>query len=353
MGDYAALKATINANIKANNNQEITGVVLNAVLNDMVDALAAGYLYKGIATPSTNPGTPDQDVFYIAGAGTYPNFGNAVIEDGYLGILAYRNATWTSSSVKVGKEVQIVNDLTTGGAYKALSAEQGKVLNEALASMAMRVSGKTLIIGTETPSSYVQEGLIFHLDGIDQGDTPDAWTDLVGDKAFAFTNCVSRDNHIEFPSDAWAYLTSAETISQSGATGTIEIVYEGDLSGANRFLFYPNQAGALMVAYASSLNGIIMRATTSAPVWTPKSVTGKSRLSLSSALGVQNLERLTQSGSNYFADLSSSAYIGRRSTSTSAQAFAGKIYSIRIYNRILTYDEVVQNQNYDAIRFGL
>ena len=43
MSDYNSLKATIDANIKQNNNQAITGNVLNAVLNDMVNSLGSGY----------------------------------------------------------------------------------------------------------------------------------------------------------------------------------------------------------------------------------------------------------------------------------------------------------------------
>ena len=54
-----------------------------------------GYLFKGIAAPLTNPGTPDQDVFYLASeAGTYANFGGLVVADGEVAILRY-NGSWT------------------------------------------------------------------------------------------------------------------------------------------------------------------------------------------------------------------------------------------------------------------
>ena len=55
MSNYNSLKATINANIKTNGNQEITGSVLNSVLNAMVTTIGAGYQYAGVATPSANP----------------------------------------------------------------------------------------------------------------------------------------------------------------------------------------------------------------------------------------------------------------------------------------------------------
>ena len=97
MSDYLSLKATITANIKANNNQEITGAITNSVLNAMVDSLGAGYQFKGVATP-TNPGsaqTPDYKCFYLATTpGTYANLGGLVVADGEVAILKY-DTSWT------------------------------------------------------------------------------------------------------------------------------------------------------------------------------------------------------------------------------------------------------------------
>lgn len=94
MSNYNSLKATINANIKTNGNQEITGSVMNSVLNAMVNSLGAGYQYAGVATPSTNPGTPDNKVFYIASTpGTYQNFGGLVVASGEVAVFAW-DSSW-------------------------------------------------------------------------------------------------------------------------------------------------------------------------------------------------------------------------------------------------------------------
>lgn len=54
-----------------------------------------GYLFMGMAVPTTNPGTPDQNVFYVAStAGTYTNFGGLTVADGEVAILRY-NGSWT------------------------------------------------------------------------------------------------------------------------------------------------------------------------------------------------------------------------------------------------------------------
>ncbi len=107
MSNYNSLKATINANIKTNGNQEITGNILNSVLNAIVNTLGAGYQYAGIATSSTNPGTPDANVFYIAAtAGTYTNMGGLVVFDGEVAILKY-NGSWTKDVTGVATAEQV------------------------------------------------------------------------------------------------------------------------------------------------------------------------------------------------------------------------------------------------------
>lgn len=98
MADYATLKAAIAAAIKENGNGEITGNLLQQSLLAMVNSLGVGYQYVGIATPAINPGTPDQNVFYLAStAGTYANFDGLVLADGEIAILKY-NGAWSKDS---------------------------------------------------------------------------------------------------------------------------------------------------------------------------------------------------------------------------------------------------------------
>lgn len=97
MSEYSSLLATINANVKANNNHEITGAIMNSVLNAMVASLGAGYQFVGMATP-TNPGTaqtPDYKCFYLATTpGTYSNLGGLVVANGEVALLKW-DSTWT------------------------------------------------------------------------------------------------------------------------------------------------------------------------------------------------------------------------------------------------------------------
>lgn len=112
MANYDNLKTAIQQVIYENGNQEITGEVMQATLLAIVNALGANYQYTGLATPSTNPGTPDQNVMYIAGPGTYPNFSNAVVDDGYMGVFKY-NGSWTIETIQVGKNYdRQINEIT-------------------------------------------------------------------------------------------------------------------------------------------------------------------------------------------------------------------------------------------------
>lgn len=87
MANYATLKAAIQAAIYENGNNEITGTALQQSLLSMVEYLGTGYQYLGVATLSTNPGTPDYKGFYLAAtSGVYPNFNGAELEDGEIAI---------------------------------------------------------------------------------------------------------------------------------------------------------------------------------------------------------------------------------------------------------------------------
>lgn len=114
MANYATLKTAIQNVVKTNGNNEITGALLQQSLLAMINSLGADYSFVGVALPSTNPGTPDQNVFYIAGPGTYSNFSGAVVGDGYMGIFKY-NGSWTIETIQVGKNYDTkINELTDG-----------------------------------------------------------------------------------------------------------------------------------------------------------------------------------------------------------------------------------------------
>lgn len=107
MANHNDLKSDIRQYIYSNQNEEITGNILRDVLLEMVDSLGDGWTYKGVATTSTNPGTPDDNVFYIATApGTYTNFGGLSVADGEVAILKY-NGSWAKDVTGAATSAQV------------------------------------------------------------------------------------------------------------------------------------------------------------------------------------------------------------------------------------------------------
>ena len=107
MANYTTLIKTIDENIKANGNQEITGPVLNAVLQAIVSGLSEGALFVGIANTTTNPPAYDGDVFYIAlEPGTYSNFG-VIVPNGSIGIIYNTSSDWAVTLINTYYEIDV------------------------------------------------------------------------------------------------------------------------------------------------------------------------------------------------------------------------------------------------------
>ena len=100
MGNYEELKAAVAAVIKQNGNEEITGQIMQNTLLSMISNIGANSTFAGVATPETAPGTPDQNVFYLAGTpGVYANFGGYELKQG---IVIFTNASGSFTAVDLG-----------------------------------------------------------------------------------------------------------------------------------------------------------------------------------------------------------------------------------------------------------
>lgn len=153
MANYATLKAAISQVIKENGNKEITGAVMQTTLLAMVDSMASGYTFAGVATPSTSAGTPDENVFWIGGAGSYSNFGATTINvpTGCICIFTY-NGSFASSILYVGGVVDISK--LTNTSYASLS--------QALADVPsfLQVGGLEVMYQDSTSGNYVKYRLM-------------------------------------------------------------------------------------------------------------------------------------------------------------------------------------------------
>lgn len=128
MGNYKQLKAAIAAVIKANGMQEITGDVLQATLLSLVSNIGDNATFAGMATPDTNPGTPDQNIFYLAAQpGVYSNFGGVELTDQVL-VFTNKNGIWVKndSGIATSKKVVKLENEIAGLSIKASEYVSGR-----------------------------------------------------------------------------------------------------------------------------------------------------------------------------------------------------------------------------------
>lgn len=137
MANYNTLKSAVADVVKTNGNNEITGQLLQQTLFAIINSLGADYQFAGVAMTSTNPGTPDQNVFYITGeSGIFPNFNNISVDEDTVAILKY-NGAWTKEETnafaKGGADI-FANEIGTNTLARLIDGgatqfEQGEITN--------------------------------------------------------------------------------------------------------------------------------------------------------------------------------------------------------------------------------
>ena len=132
MANWNVLKTAVANIINANGNQEITGQLLQNVLNNIITNVGENATFAGIATLNTNPGVPDGPVFYLtATAGTYPNFNGLEVQDGEAVIFLWNNNAWSKK----------VTGFATQEKLSQLGSEVGRVNADLYNSLNLTIGG--------------------------------------------------------------------------------------------------------------------------------------------------------------------------------------------------------------------
>lgn len=122
MGNYENLKTAIANVINTNGNNEITGAILQNILQTIVSTIGINATFAGIATPATNPGVADQNIFYLATeAGTYVNFNQIVIKAGEAAILTNKTGSWIKQTSGFATEERLTELSEEVGKYKDIN----------------------------------------------------------------------------------------------------------------------------------------------------------------------------------------------------------------------------------------
>lgn len=108
MGNYEQLKQAISDVIKTNGNQKITGAIMQNALLSIISTVGSNATFAGIATPDTNPRSPNQNVFYLASEpGIYSNFGGVELTDQVL-IFTNKNGNWAKQDSGIAISAKII-----------------------------------------------------------------------------------------------------------------------------------------------------------------------------------------------------------------------------------------------------
>lgn len=227
-----------------------------------------------------------------------------------------------------------------------------------------------LMLSTPPANSYIQNGLIFQLDGLEKGNNANAWTDLIDDRVYSNHGAIEVkdgwifdgvDDYMDNPDDLTNLCFGETGLYQ----GTTEVVIDRGTDTKDSPIFVFRHYSSLMGQKPQ--RGLIIRtgniniqSLTRSTIWNNSS----------SDIPVGKVCTYSRGGNMTYAmvDLVSKErvgwaapfmepdgnYIGRFTGNWGGTAyFQGKILAIRLYNRILSTTEAKRNQKIDNIRFKI
>ena len=136
----------ITEELKKKASKEYVDTQVKTVDDKVNDFKNAGYLYAGVATPTTDPGVPNAKVFYIAnGKGTYTNFGGIEVNEDEVVLLIFEDAwakvlTGIASNSKLTALFNDVDNVKTDVA--ALERDLGQYAELPSVAMTAEMTGK-------------------------------------------------------------------------------------------------------------------------------------------------------------------------------------------------------------------
>lgn len=216
--------------------------------------------------------------------------------------------------------------------------------------MELMMARRRLLSQQRNNCPYIKDGLIFWLDGINKGNDPEKWVDLIGNREFVLTDCSFAENGIVFTQTSSGYYLGS--IGNSALTDTIECATSG--LGTVMCILYPsnkNNGNFITMIHGAGTNlGWGSDGNSYARGDVPANC---KMISVSNELIIANgLRRGYGSNDTWGRNTTDYTGIGYRPHKGDYH-FVGTMYSVRIYNRHLTEEEMIHNQKVDNQRFNL
>lgn len=183
MGTFETLKNDVKALIKENGAEEITGLVMQGVLLNIIDNLGLGATFAGVANLNTNPISTDQNLFYIAASpGTYQYFNNITLTDKVL-IFTNRTGVWVSQNTGIkilniqqstgNSQVYVMSQKAVTDALNSLSSTLTQEINKKISDVTDDISSgisSERVKGTWVKRTFYADGDLGLLQSINDSD---------------------------------------------------------------------------------------------------------------------------------------------------------------------------------------
>ena len=207
----------------------------------------------------------------------------------------------------------------------------------------------------EIIEGYVQDSILMWLDGIDKGNVEGEWQDLVSGNTFVNHGAIAETDGWRFDG-ASSYMDSTTLTNYGPASKnrTFEIVAEFERGNITEVVYMGNYLGYAFGRYVGG-KSMIFSTEFGFPTLADDMTSGVRIVSVSSS-DIQIVASKINGNDGQvgqfeeFVGNASFIYLGKRA---SGNHFKGKIHAIRIHDRILTEEEILQNQRLDNERFGL
>ena len=370
-------------------------------VTDSVGATSIKVIQIVINSPPTitsNTGASTITTTYTRAASLRLNFsggtGTKTFAISYSGGASNWKITLDTSTAASGYVTLKVDTYTVTGVVTATITATDSSGGSGSIAIQITVNDFPRIENTLTPNSIVTNRLLFHLDGAnsDSSKTASIWTDLAGNKSSTTasgTPTFSSDGEGSYGFNGGANYLTVPSITSAGSpgltngalptfteevwvkfnslsvtTGQVWCIFceaftpSSTTDKMNMAIYLAGTSGAVSAGYVSLVSGssswrnlITSSTNVTVSTWNHFAYTVsydgslyQARLYLNGALVGSSSDTYapTTSGRDY--------YIGRRWDG--AQYLNGSVGAVRVYNQALTLDQVQQNYNAAAVRFG-
>lgn len=200
------------------------------------------------------------------------------------------------------------------------------------------------------PKPYISNGLIFHLDSRDvNGST---WVDRAGGKVLTLYNTTLQNGGVRFTGNRYCRAEAGDgvTLTAPAGSSTIEVVGHRLAKKSRELIFIPGVNSSIF--YVGRNTYVTLGSSVRLAQFTAPLPVGKFTHSLRATLHYYNGTKMTTTSSTVVANTDTKICVGGNSAAGN-YGFNGVIYQVRIYNRLLTEDEIKFNQEQDRKRYGI